>query len=780
MRTWTLLSLCLLLITSVYAQKPVQTLRGQVTDATSGQPLAGATVLLKGVEQGQITNESGVFRWEDLAVGRYQLEVSYLSYQNILLPELLVESGKEVVLDLKMQRQVSQLETVEITANDGRLEVLPSLSVKSMTIDQVQRFPATFFDPGRLAASFSGVVNTNDQANGLSIRGHSPDHMAWQLEGLPILNPNHTPNAGTASDRTTLNSGGVNALSAQLLSTTQLYTGAFPADYSNALSGIMDMSLRKGNNEQHEFTIQAGLIGIDLAAEGPLKKGKPASFLVNYRYSTVGLLSDLGADFGEEAISFQDLSFNLVFPGQQGQKLSVFSVLGSSSNLLSGKTDSTEWETDRDIFNIDYTSRMLTSGISWEQPVGYKGYWYTVVGLSILEQDRSQTFVQDIGKDLPADYAFDANTLGLYSIHSYYKHQMGQRGYLTAGLRASQYRFTPDNANLPDAFVRDTMQYAIFQPYLSYSSTFGTNWRYNVGVNIAYYESTSSVFAEPRASIAYLPSGDHQISLSYGLHSQVRNPYLRLFTPDRYEPTRAHHLTLGYDWQIKKDLQFRTAVFYHHLFNAPGSSFLDGRHFSSLSYFGQYYGAGEVNVPALDFTTEGDHYGIELELNQYLTKGYYYLLNATIFRSTIREFPFNDGPSSSPYDRRFISNVTFGKEWYKEKEEGKIRSLGVNVRVVYGGGALDLPILEEISQSRNYTVRATGSDYDRLPNYFRTDLRFYLKRSRKKYNTTISLDIQNATNQENIAFTYYDILNEQIDQRYQLGLIPILTYRVDF
>ena len=88
--------------------------------------------------------------------------------------------------------------------------------------------------------------------------------------------------------------------SAQLLDNSSLLTGSFPAGYGNALGGIMDMNLRNGNRHRHEFTAQAGLLGLDLAAEGPLFQEGKNSYLVNYRYSTVGLLGQMGISFGDE------------------------------------------------------------------------------------------------------------------------------------------------------------------------------------------------------------------------------------------------------------------------------------------------------------------------------------------------------------------------------------------------------------------------------------------------------------------------------------------------
>ncbi|MCO6480690.1 MAG: carboxypeptidase-like regulatory domain-containing protein, partial [Phaeodactylibacter sp.] len=324
---------------ALHTQAPTQTIRGAITDADSRQPLPGATVLLRELDKGAVADSSGHYRLEEVPVGRYQLEARHVGYDGRLLAEVLVESGKETILNIELQERVLGLEAVEVRASRSDIRVAHPLSVQTITVEETRRFPATFYDPARLATAFAGVVNDNDQANGLVIRGNSPNSLIWRLEGVDIVNPNHTPNAGTFSDRTTQNGGGVNILSAQMLGTSHFFTGAFPAGYGNVLSGVLDMRLRAGNDEQHEQVIQAGLIGIDLAAEGPLSRQSGASYLANYRYSTVGLITSLGVDFGDEQINFQDLSFNFTFPTQNGGEFTLFGLGGLSENLFEAERD---------------------------------------------------------------------------------------------------------------------------------------------------------------------------------------------------------------------------------------------------------------------------------------------------------------------------------------------------------------------------------------------------------------------------------------------------------
>ena len=377
-----------------YAQNPQQTLRGQVFDAVAQKALSGANVLLEGSTTGTSTDEQGKFRFENLPVGRYRLRVSYVGYDTLVVPEVLLEAGRETVLQLPLHIAYTTLSELNITAAPLEIESL-NPSVRSISNETTLRFPGVFFDPARTASAFPGVVNTNDQANFLSVRGNTPNANLWRLEGVDILNPNHTPNAGSQSDLPTFTGGGVNMLSTQMLGNSAFLSGDYGAGYGNALGGIFDMRLRTGNNEQQEYTLQASLLGLDVAAEGPIGKAGGASYLVNARYSTLGLLSDLGLDLGGEVIGFKDLAVNLVFPFAKGGKFTLFGMAGNSSNVFTGDRDSTTWEFDKDRQDIDFESSTQVLGGTFRLPTGKKGMWNTSFAYSSYKSTRLSTILPE-------------------------------------------------------------------------------------------------------------------------------------------------------------------------------------------------------------------------------------------------------------------------------------------------------------------------------------------------------------------------------------------------
>lgn len=761
---------------SVAAQEPAlkQTLRGRITDADTRQPLAGATISLLSTSLGAATDTSGAYRLEGTPVGRYQLQVSYVGYASQTIPEVLLESGKETVLDLELQEQLEEIGTVVVRAARSDAAVACP-TVRSLSVEETLRFPATFYDPARLAATFAGVVNDNDQANGLSVRGNSPNGMIWRLEGLDIVNPNHTPNAGTFSDRTTQNGGGVNILSAQLLDLTHFYAGPFPAGFGNALSGVMDTRLRKGNSEQREFTGQASLIGLDLAAEGPFSRDSEAAYLVNYRYSTVGLLSAMGLDLGDEAIRFQDLSFNLVFPGSKGIQFTLFGVGGQSENIFKTERDSTLWEFQKDRYDIAFESQTGILGATFTLPVGTGGLWHTAVGFSTLDSRR-------YGDRLDANYQTtreeeDVAIQQKLSVHSFYNQKFNARSRLRVGLLATRHHYDLLAVQAFNEVVAEGKGSGWWiQPYANWQQ----QWRrftLNAGLQASWFTFNETGTLEPRLSLEWKPTPSQHLSIAYGLHSQLQAPQLYFATAAPEEnrelgATRAHHLALSYRRDITEALYYRVELYHQDLFDVPVNR-VASNSFSALNLTEGFVEEALVNAGT------GKNYGAEITVQQRFSRNLYYLVNATWYSARYKGS--DEVERHSRFDGGYAANATIGKEWERKPRKGKTGAWGANIRGILSGGLRDTPIDEAASAALERTVYQTERAFElKLRDYFRIDLRLYYRRNSLNSSSTLALDIQNASNQQNVAFSYYDAQKRTVVEKYQLGLIPVLSYRIAF
>ncbi|WP_435354421.1 TonB-dependent receptor [Emticicia sp. SJ17W-69] len=764
---------CLEVFAQTAQQTTVQTIRGRVIDAISESPLAGVAVTLKNTNQGVQTDSDGYFRLEKVPVGRYQLQISSIGYENQNISELLLESGKEIVLEIHLRPSTNQLAEAVVKAQSSNLSGAVT-SIQTITTEQIFRYPGTYLDPARLATAYAGVANSNDQANGMVIRGNSPNGVQWRLEGVEVVNPNHLSNAGTFSDRITQNSGGVNILSAQLLGNMSFLTGAFPAEYGNALSGVMDMRLRKGNNQKHEFTAQAGLIGIDVAAEGPVGN-KGASYLVNYRYSFTGLLGLMGVTFGGENITFQDLSFNVSLPTKKVGDFTFFGMGGLSSNTFEGLRDTTLWKVQKDGFDINYKNKMGAIGVTHNVHFGEKVLWRSVLAASGMESSRD-AYV--LSKKTFQRYLTQIDTVSKNKISftSSLSYKINVKNTLKVGVFVThQYDelFSLSTEKKSDGHAEGL----IIQPYLNWQFSPVPKLTTNIGLHYLNYTFNRTKSFEPRFSINYQLTNNQSISFAYGLHSQLQPPQLYFaqanvnsgnFLPNALlQFTKAHHYVLSSQRSFKKGSYLKAELYYQKLFNIPITTL--NPTFSAINLVEDF-----TNEP-LQNLGKGENYGIELSYQQYLTNGFYALTNATLYNATYTGL---DGVKrNSRYNGKYLFNLTVGKEW----ERTKNRMLGTSLRIVWLGGYYERAINEQASIENKRLIYSSSEAFTvKQPDYFRPDFRIYLKKSKQKYSRTLALDIQNVAGYQNTSYSYYDILQQKIVRQYQLGLIPILSYRWEF
>lgn len=744
---------------TTFAQKG-QNIRISLKDQNTKAPISGATVTLKNTPLAAIADDKGEVTIENAPLGRHEIEITSIGYTKFIMKELIVESSKETLLDLEMQASSKMLDQVVVSAATPNMSNAIT-SLNTITYEQIMRFPATFFDPARLAFSFAGVANTNDQANGMAIRGNTPESMQWKLEGVEIVNPNHLSNAGTFSDQPTQTGGGTNILSAQMLGHMNFLTGAFPAEYGNTLAGVMDMTYRIGNNKKFQHTAQIGLIGIDLSSEGPLNKAKGSSYLFNYRYSFTGLLGLMGVDFGGESIKFQDLAFNFNFPTRRLGTFMIFGMGGNSSNQFVPNLDKTQWESEKDFNNIDFYSRMGVMGIKHNIKLSAKWNLKTVAANSGLENLRNAYKTDPV---FNINYNYQArNIIGFSSTLS---GNLNPLFALKTGVNVNHY-FNEFNLNNNDDRFR-SFSGLLIQPFARITNVEKKKLSYNIGLVVPHYTLSNKTFIEPRAGVALDISKKMVLKASYGLHSYEPSNQNAFVSP--YRPIMAHHFNFGYQYQLSENNELFGEIFYQNLFNIPISK---NQYLSVLN--GYENTVVELSTDASNLNNQGRNYGIELNYRKYLSKGLFALINTTLYKAEFLAF------DNKFYQTRFsgnhIINLTIGKEW--TKSPGKF--IGLNTRIAWLGGFRNYQILEGASVISKTTVYDYSKPLtQKNPDYFRPDLRVYFKKSKDKFSRTVSIDIQNFTGQKNLAYQYFDALLGKITPKYQLGLIPMLNYRIEF
>jgi len=744
---------------------------GQLVDEYAGDPIVGATLILSNEDHSfeSISTVDGTFSFSSLPAGYYRLTMTSLGYQSKVIAEVEINSGVPKDQVFTMSLATESLDEVVIKAQSRNRSGDAVNSIYTLTVEESFRFPGTFYDPARLAANYAGVISENDQANNLVVRGNSPNGLGWYLQGVEIVNPNHTANAGTLNDRSSQSGGGVNMLSAQMLDNSTFLTSAFPATYGNATTGILDMQLREGSRDEFHFTGQMGLTGIDAAAEGPMGVSKGGSYLFNYRYSTLGILSSLGVDLGDEAINFQDLSLNLNWRLKNAAKISIFGLAGNSKNVFESPEDPADIEEFKDLQNITFKGKMATAGIqyrsrSWEHTLAYSGFEHTRES-QLLDDAQFLPFENDLTTE---------QRVGLHSR----KTLLLKEGNLVFGLRANWLSYQLQGATYPVNLAQENEQQgALIQPYVDLRKSIAARVDLHAGVHVTTFSLNNSSAFEPRVGLSYRNSTKSRFGFSYGLHSRIASTSALLSRSStgtdntNLDLIRSHHFVISHQYQVSNSSKFITEFYYQHLFDLPVAAGPD-RSLSTINAID--YIASEDLVS--DGT--GDNMGVELTFQQYFTNSTYLLLTGTFYDS---KYVSSDGiKRNTHYNGKYGFNLTGGKE-FDWKRNGKIKVIGLNLRGVAFGGFWEGPVDVDKSIAAYRTIYDEAAAFtEQLPGFFKIDFRVYYKRVKPKFTSILGLDLLNATNQQNIAFHYYDFLKEEISEKYHLGLIPNLSYRIEF
>lgn len=763
----------------LHAQSLTQTLRGKVVDQVTQIPLPGATVMVLNTDPlvGATTDVEGEFKIQKLPVGTYTIRISFIGYKDFILPNVIVNSGKEVVLNIPIEEDIVQMQEIIVTAveKDKTINDMVLISGRTFSVEETRKFAAAINDPARTAISFSGVVSTDDGNNNISIRGNSPSGLLWRMEGIDIPNPNHFAAPGSSG-------GGISILSSQLLANSDFMTGAFSAEYGNALSGVFDLNLRKGNNEKRELTIQAGFLGTDIAAEGPLARNYKGSYLVNYRYSTLSILSKLGVPLGDYITNFQDLSLNIHLPTGKKSSLTIFGFGGLSDQKNEAKKDSLSWTEDFDRYSSNYFSNTGALGIKHAYMMNKNNFLQTTV-LASGNELGDKTFKLD------DDYNNQLRYFGNFSnskitISSVLNTKLSARYSLRSGLYLNQLFFTLEqesyntDANQVQTDLNSKGNTQSIQVFSQLNMKATEQLTLNGGVHYLQLLLNNSFSIEPRFSASYELDERQRVSIGYGLHSQVQ-PLGTYFSelevngevtlPNKnLGLSKSHHLVLAYDRSLNPYLRMKVESYYQHLFNIPvkpGTS----ETYSILNQEWSYVTDPLVNEGF------GKNYGIELTLEQFTHNNLYFLLSGSVYNSVYKTQ--EDTWRNTRFNGNANLSFTGGKDFVMRKN----RTLGLNVRSIYSGGLRTTPINVEESILKGETVLYEDRAFeDQNPAYFRTDIRISLKRNKPKSTHTLALDIQNVSNRKNIFGKYFEPLNGKIITAYQTPLIPVLSYKIEF
>jgi hypothetical protein len=774
------------------AQTYTQTIRGKVIDADSKSILFGANIILLNSDTliGSVTDIDGKFRLEKIPVGRRAIKVTSLGYEEAILNNIIVTSGKEVILTIELQEKVYTSTTVEVTAETDKTKAnndLVTVSSRNFKAEETGRYAGSRGDPSKMVANYAGVSSGNDARNDIIVRGNSPLGVLWRMEGVDIPNPNHFSAQGSTG-------GPISMLNNNILGNSDFLTGAFPSEYGNKTAAVFDIKLRNGNNEKNEYTGQLGINGIELGAEGPISKKNGSSYLINYRYSTLEVFNKLGIRFGVSATpQYQDLSFKVNVPTQKAGVFTLWGLGGMSKlSLLDSDKQPGDWSYIKGGQDLIYKTSMATGGLS-------NLYFFNPKITGKLSLSASGTFLDAYIDTLsPIDHSSflrsnnkstEANFIANYTVTA----KINSSHLIKVGATYQTIYFDAHSKKYWASFGKYIHELDVNKSYAGLFQAFA-HWQYrptdkitvNTGVHYQDFLLNNTWALEPRLGIRFQLNSKQNLSFGYGMHSQMQ-PTIYYFyetyipSTDSYyrsnrnlDLSRSQHVILGYDYNFAKNYRFKFEGYYQYLYNAPVQKNYNTS-FSMINVGNALEGIPLVD--SLENKGDGENIGFELTLEKFFSKHFYYLATASIYQSKYKGSDHIEHHSS--YDGGYVFNALAGYEL--ELGKNKNRALSMDLKFTQAGGNRYTPIDLTKSDIAGYAVYKDDEAFSKkLNDYSRFDVKLSYKTNRKKTSQSLFVVVENIFDNPNILRESYDADTKSIQKEYQLGIFPYFGYKIEF
>jgi hypothetical protein len=774
-----------------------QTVRGYVTDRTTGNGIAYAIVELLNHSPRLtcVTEENGSFELNNVPVGHQRIRVELEGYYESVHTEL-IEAGKQAVVTIPVDEEVSRnIATVEAnrsTIKDkGRfrnskmesIDEMNAVSTRAFNIEEVRKYVGGFNDPSRTVTSFPGMYNIDDTENFIISRGNSAYGIQWMIEGVPIENPHHFAAMG--------NTGAVfPLLNTNLLENSDFVNGALSAQYGNAYSGIFDINLRKGNNERFEFSAQVTTFGVEVTAEGPFKK-KGASFAIGVRAAVLELIQLIGLNIGSNAAPhYYDLNFKIDIPTKKDGHLSIFGI-GGISNIafLDAEVDPNDQFAEQGIDRyLDVKTGLL--GMTYMKYFNKRTSLKTTLSY-LIEDRRSRRDTVDITdptgiKRIP--YFSVVNTRHRVGLASIFNKKITTQFVFRGGVHGYAYYL-----DLKDNWLqRDENQLleqgfkALIGGFAQVQYKFSQRFVISLGVRAMYWTLNKNSWAvEPRLALNWYIGKRNKISLGYGWHSKIQSFAMSFFVKKELDGTyddsnrelglnRSHHIVLSYDLYLSKFWALKASIYA--IYNTDIAVEKNPSSFSLANYGASF---NYPKIVGLESTGVSFGYGAELSLEKFFSHGYYGLFSAAYQRATYRGSDMVW--RNSAFDVVYVFSLVVGKEFKIGKKKRNV--FYVDLRFNLHEGLPYTPIDIDASRLAGEEILIEDKAYsERLNLYKRLDIRIGARfNSRKtKLSHHIYIEAMNFTFFSNDLALKFDANTGETVTAKQFGFFPNLFYQIRF
>jgi hypothetical protein len=764
-----------------------QCINGYIIDADTKQPLK--RVIVSAFDLNINTESDSIGFWSmQIPVGTYSVRFQLLGYESVIVSDVSISAGKQRYLSVNMKGSLTVLEEIVImpdTRNYGQISCL------QINPAELSHIPGHAHDPVRMLTAMPGINNTGDERNDLVVRGNSAIGVLWRIEGIEVFNPNHYALSGASG-------GAVSLLNKDVLGVSSFYTGAFPAEFGNVFSGVLDANFREGNSNKYEFSAEINNMDLNVVAEGPIPvKKRKSSFVVGFRQSTIPVFDIINKKYREllgATPVFTDFSFKLVSRNKSGAKTVFWGMAGKSVLDLPANTGSNT--TPQNILAQTVTA---SSGLSHQFFIGEKVNVKAVLGTSYLKTDNGMSSdwykyqIVDNSKSLSMGITSDI--------------KLNKKNVLKEGINI---RFMDLNLE-----KNTSSQYSTFQIQKNISTINAfTEWKHNFnqkvsmtsGAHYFMFSLNEHYKIEPRFSLLYSLK-KHNFEIAFGEYSR-QNP-VSLYLAKAIDNEQAFFPNQNLDF-----IKSRQAVF------SFSGGLIGNVNFKTELYYQQHYDVAIAKQSYHTYVDEEQLYLFSSALNlSYYTesidqtnivydntgKGYSKGIEGMIYFDDIHGFSMNISGTlieSKYYCRKGWYNTLFNNSFAFKAFVGKKFNLNnktilrTDVAVNWIGGRRYTPVDCDLSYNNYYyyyddivyqTQSSVIYDYSqyfakRYLDYFRLDFKTSLIINLKSTTHIFAIDIRNLTDHKNIYYQsiYFEsgkIISSTVNQ---LQLIPVVSYKLLF
>jgi len=784
----------ILMIVSLECAFAQSKITGEILDRKTQSHLVGVNVLVEGTSYGAATDQEGFFMIQGLQPGSYNLKVMYLGYKTVLKSNVVVNPKSSTVLNINMDEDIFESETIEATASYFDKPKEAVVSSRSVDFEEIRRSPGSALDIQRVMQALPAVVSGSDQNNEIIIRGGIPGENLFIMDNIEILNPNHFGEQGTSG-------GPINMLNTYMVRSVDFYAGAFSAKYGDKASSVMDISLRNGNKERFSGRGTLGMSGAGGLMEGPFLSGKG-----NYIFSAQKSFLDLIiSSTGLTAVpKYYNLQARISADISPKNTLVFNAIYGNDEILIE---DEGTGGYARGAENVDYFGDQYAAGISLKSILSQNFFMNTT--LSTVRNKWDIDVYRTMDKKT---YFFNRSIENEHTLKSDMIFNMSKDIELDFGVSHKQTVFNhnmwsiADTVFLYDAITGDSSFYSYSPAWKdqinknSYKTALYSqvSWdiikrlRLTAGLRFDYFDYNEFSSINPRLGLSYFLDTKTTLSLAYGKHSQSPSYSELTFNPlnKNLDNKYTEQYVAGIERIFGDDIRVTLEAYYKSYNDVPVS-----RASTTPDPFDTYSG---------ELVNKGEGYaqGIEFFLQKKLTDKFSTIISYSRSISKAKD-PRSlvdskfDEYYNWDYDFRNVFTFIGGyklrlylDDWYKIMKQQVWYQLTAwllpfgdevefSLKFRYMGGRPYTPLVYHPEFKRWLVEQTQYLNTSRYPEYHRLDLRLDRRFFFDSWNMVVFFDVMNIYGRDNIWEYQYNS-DGTTEKVLQFQVFPVGGVAIEF